>query len=337
MRTDEVETRRLTVDPKSPDPTAISEAAELIRAGKLVAFPTETVYGLGANALDTDAVRSIFTAKGRPSTNPVIVHVPDAGSALNLVSAWPETAERLAAAFWPGPLTLVLPRAAIVPDVVTGDGPTVAIRAPAHPVAQALLVASRVPIAAPSANRSSNLSPTTADHVLRTLRGRIDLVLDGGPTASGIESTVLSLAVEPPILLRPGPITRAQIESLIGQLAASLPSAAGENVALPSPGMLARHYAPRTPLEIGGADRVRELLDAGLRIAWLGFDTGSPFAADRLIYIPMSTDPTNYAALLYATLHACDDANVDRIVVTPPPDDDAWAAIRDRLTRAAAT
>src|SRR5437660_12869477 len=175
------------------EPAAIAEAAAVLRRGGLVAFPTETVYGLGGNALDPAAVARIFAAKGRPATNPVIVHVADAAGVPLVAAAWPDPAARLAARFWPGPLTLVLPRRPEVPDVVTAAGPTVAVRVPAHPVARALLRAAGVPVAAPSANRSSELSPTTAEHVLRGLGGRIDLILDAGPCPGGIESTVLDL------------------------------------------------------------------------------------------------------------------------------------------------
>src|SRR5262245_52423466 len=188
----------LVVSPESPEAQAIARAAVVLRAGGLVAFPTETVYGLGANALDATAVRRIFTAKGRPANNPLIVHVAGAAHVGRVAAAWPALAARLAERFWPGPLTLILPRSAAVPDEVTAGGPTVAVRVPAHPVARALLEAAGVPVAAPSANRSTQLSPTTAAHVLRGLNGRIDLLLDGGPTAGGLESTVLDLTTEPP-------------------------------------------------------------------------------------------------------------------------------------------
>ncbi len=197
-------TELLAVDPFSPEPERIARAAEVLRRGGLVAFPTETVYGLGANALDPNAVAGIFHAKGRPANNPVIVHVAEARDVLRVVADWPEIAERLAQRFWPGPLTLVLPKRAGVPDVVTAGGPTVAVRVPAHPVALALLRAVGVPIAAPSANRSTQLSPTRAEHVQRGLDGLIDLILDGGPTTGGLESTVLDVTTTPPRLLRPG-------------------------------------------------------------------------------------------------------------------------------------
>src|SRR4051794_39087740 len=201
-----------------PDPADVAVAAAVLHRGGLVAFPTETVYGLGANALDAAAVARIFAAKGRPATNPLIVHVAAAEHVWSVAADWPAVAARLAERFWPGPLTLVLPKAAAVPDAVTAGGPTVAVRVPAHPVALALLRAAGVPLAAPSANRSTELSPTTAGHVLHGLGGRIDLVLDAGPTAGGIESTVLDVTTNPPRLLRPGLVTPAMIEAVIGPI-----------------------------------------------------------------------------------------------------------------------
>src|SRR4051794_29437194 len=238
----------LLIDPNAIDAGPIAQAADVLRRGGLVAFPTETVYGLGANALDAEAVRRIFEAKGRPANNPIIIHVADVEQARQLVAGWPSEAERLAARFWPGPLTLVLPRRDVVPDLVTAGGSTVAIRVPAHPVALALIRAAGMPIAAPSANRSTQLSPTRAEHVLHTMRGRIDLVLDPGPTSGGLESTVLDLTTSPPRLLRPGLVTRSEVEAIIGPIVLSSTAPLGA-VSLPSPGMLPRHYAPRTPLE----------------------------------------------------------------------------------------
>ncbi|HEX9370684.1 MAG TPA: L-threonylcarbamoyladenylate synthase, partial [Roseiflexaceae bacterium] len=315
MRTDV-----LRVDPEAPAKDVIARAAAALRAGGLVAFPTETVYGLGANALDAVAVGRIFAAKGRPAANPVIVHVARAEEARALAADWPETAARLAARFWPGPLTLVLPRREIVPDIVTAGGPTVAIRVPAHPVALALLAEAGVPIAAPSANRSTSLSPTRAEHVLRGLDGRIEMILDGGPTAGGLESTVLDVTTAPPQLLRPGLITPAQIEAEIGTVWRS----AGEAADGParSPGLLRRHYAPRTPLECvteDGDALVEELLRSSERVGWIQF--GSQLGLERpgLVVKVLPREPAGYAAGLYAALHALDTMGVDRIVVTLPP------------------
>src|SRR5436190_1865041 len=234
----------LSVDPADPDPAAIRRAADLIRAGRLVAFPTETVYGLGANALDAAAVGRVFEAKGRPATNPVIVHVADADRVRDVAAAWPEAAARLAARFWPGPLTVVVPRRAEVPDVVTAGGPTVAVRCPAHAVARALIREADVPVAAPSANRSTELSPTRAEHVLKGLDGRIDLVLDGGPCPGGIESTVVDVTGGAVRLLRPGLVTVPMLEEVVGRVETGTTSTGVAR----SPGQMARHYRPRTPL-----------------------------------------------------------------------------------------
>ena len=321
-------TELLPIDPQSVNPEAIARAADVLRRGGLVAFPTETVYGLGANALDADAVARIFTAKGRPSNNPLIVHVADVQQVAHLTTSRPAAFHALTAAFWPGPLTLVLPKSANVPDIVTGGGATVAVRMPAHPVALALLRETKLPLAAPSANRSSELSPTCAEHVLRGLAGRIDLILDAGPTTAGIESTVLDLSTTPPRLLRPGPITPAQIEAVIGPIASIISSTTDETMPLASPGMLPRHYAPRTPLECGTVERVRELAREGKRVGWVTWSaTPEANAATR----DMPTDAVEYAAKLYAVLHELDALGLDRIIVELPPDGDVWLAVRDRL------
>jgi L-threonylcarbamoyladenylate synthase len=302
-----------------------------------VAFPTETVYGLGANALDATAVARIFEAKGRPANNPLIVHVGEAGEAQRVAAAWPSTAARLAERFWPGPLTLVLPKRSEVPDIVTAGGPTVAVRVPAHPVALALLRTAGLPVAAPSANRSSELSPTRAEHVLRGLAGRIELILDGGPTPGGLESTVLDLTTQPPRLLRPGLVGPADLEAVVGPIGRPPHDKASEAVALPSPGMLARHYAPRTPLECvegDGGQLVEQLLRDGLRVGWVTFAAVPDSAPPGLRCVQMPVDPADYSAQLYAVLHQLDDASLDRLVVVLPPDTEEWAAVRDRLRRA---
>jgi L-threonylcarbamoyladenylate synthase len=321
----------LVVDPLHPDPDVIARAAEVLRGRGLVAFPTETVYGLGAHALDADAVRRIFVAKGRPANNPIIVHVADPQQVHDLAAAWPDAAARLAERFWPGPLTLVLPKRETVPDIVTAGGPTVAIRLPAHPVALALLRACGLPIAAPSANRSTELSPTLARHVLRGLDGLIDTVLDGGPTQGGLESTVVDVSVSPARLLRPGLVTPAEIEAIVGPIEQVVKSVGTETA--PSPGMLSRHYAPRTPLEVGeGSERVRRLAEAGERVAWLVCEEREEMAGVRIVRMPV--DAVEYAAALYATLHALDEEGFDRIIVESLPEDGEWLAIRDRLRRA---
>lgn len=258
-------TRVLSVDPLQPDPAVIEQAAEVVRSGGLVAFPTETVYGLGANALDGEAAQRIFAAKGRPADDPLIVHVADMEEVAQVASHVPERAVVLMRRFWPGPLTLVLPRAEAVPDVVTSGGPTVAVRCPDHPVALALLRAANVPIAAPSANRFAHTSPTAAQHVLDDLDTRIDLVLDGGACRVGVESTVVDVTGAQVCLLRPGGVTLEELEAVVGRVAlgASRREAAGTegakdatetgNAVQPpaaSPGLLDRHYAPHVPLHL---------------------------------------------------------------------------------------
>ena len=298
----------------------IREAAEAIRAGKLVAFPTETVYGLGANALNADAVGRIFTVKGRPSSSPLIVHVATIEMARELASSWPEAAGKLARRFWPGPLTLVLPKRDLVPDIVTAGLKTVGIRVPSHPLALALLREAGVPVAAPSANRFTELSPTTAAHVRESLGEAVDFILDGGPCTVGIESTVLSL-VDGPELLRPGMITRRQIEELIGAVADTKPAGTGPHS---SPGRHVRHYRPVTPLLLGHPPAVGR----GAYL-WIYTQVDGPH---RSVHMP--PDPAGYGTLLYETLHQLDRESLDWIAVETPPDDSAWLGIVDRLKRA---
>jgi L-threonylcarbamoyladenylate synthase len=318
------------------DADSIAQAVAILREGGLVAFPTETVYGLGANALDARAVAGVFAAKGRPSHNPLIVHVADVAAAVALARDWPTLAQRLAERFWPGPLTLVVPASYRIPELVTAGGPTVALRVPAHPVAQALLRKADFPLAAPSANRSSNLSPTMAEHVLTGLGGRISLVLDAGPATGGLESTVLDVTRAVPRLLRPGLVTPTEIEAVIGPIERRVD--ASRDPALPSPGMLARHYAPRTPLEcIAENDwrRVRQLLEQGMRVGWLPLGEPSRLLDwSNGVMLAMPVEPLAYAAQLYTALHVLDAAGVDKIVVALPPAGDAWLAVRDRLQRA---
>jgi L-threonylcarbamoyladenylate synthase len=328
----------LRVDPVNPDPAALRQAAGVLRGGGLVAFPTETVYGLGAHALDPAAIQRIYEAKGRPAYNPLIVHLADARSARALASEWPDEAERLAAAFWPGPLTLVLPKHDSIPDSVTAGLPNVALRVPAHPVAHALLREAGIPLAAPSANRSTGVSPTTAQHVARSLGARLDVIVDGGPCPVGIESTVLSLAGPVPTLLRPGTISVDDLRPVIGDVA--LPSSnTDETAARPSPGMLDRHYAPRATVRIVPRhDRERVLADAaesvdvGNRVGALLLEDADDPRIRRVVRMP--DDPAGYASRLYAALHELDDAGCGVILVDAPPDTPAWAGVRDRLRRA---
>lgn len=321
----------LQVDAQRPAPEAIARAATILQAGGLVAFPTETVYGLGANALDAGAVGKIYAVKGRPATNPVIVHVAEMAEAKGLVSSWPDHADKLANRFWPGPLTLVLPRSACIPDLVTAGGTTVALRVPAHPVARALLRACARPLAAPSANRSTELSPTLPEHVLRGLADRIDLLLDAGPTTGGLESTVLDVTTSPPRLLRPGLVTIAELEAIVGPIDRSVPSADGP---MRSPGQMHRHYSPRTPLEVTARsrDRVDKLCEHGVRVGWVTHVEDGETLAVRMV---LPANAAGYSAQLYAALHRLDLAGLDRIVVEMPPAGDEWLAVQDRLRRAA--
>lgn len=320
----------LVVDPTHPDPQVIARAAAAIRAGELVAFPTETVYGLGAAALDARAVAKIYAAKGRPEYNPLIVHTLGVEQARGLVREWPPLAEALARRFWPGPLTLVLPKLPIVPDLVTAGLPSVAVRAPAHPVARALLEAAELPIAAPSANRFQGISPTTAAHVERSL-GDVALILDGGPTSVGIESTVVGLTGAQPTLLRLGGLTAATIEAVTGPLAR--PDVLERGVPRASPGLDDRHYAPRGQLQLLDRDALRTVTDGLGPIGSITFEP-APIGVEHALVLPR--DPQDYARLLYASLHTLDELGCRRILVEAVPDEPAWAAIADRLRRAAA-
>ncbi len=330
----------IRIDPSAPGPQLLAHAASILRRGGLVAFPTETVYGLGANALDPEAVARIFAAKGRPDFNPLIVHVLDTPAARDLASGWPESAELLAAAFWPGPLTLVLPKRDIIPDVVTAGLPDVALRVPSHPVTRALLRTAAIPIAAPSANRYMELSPTIAAHVERALGERVELVLDGGPTRVGIESTVVDLCGPIPLLLRPGVISVSALQSVIGRVDVAS-NMADDNATTPrrSPGQAARHYAPRASLHLFGEDE-REVAAAlaeyaAQRGAPVGALLLAPFSAPIDHAVRMPADPAAYAHALYAALHQLDEVGCSLILVERVPPEDAWAGVRDRLERAA--
>jgi L-threonylcarbamoyladenylate synthase len=317
----------------SPTPETLALAAKILRDGGLVAFPTETVYGLGADALNADAVARIFAAKGRPAHNPLIVHIADASELPQIAGPVP-SARPLMDRFWPGPLTLVFPKAPSVPDIVTAGGPTVAVRIPNHPVALALLSAAGTPVAAPSANRSEQISPTRAEHVADSLGDSIDLVLDGGPCAVGLESTVLDVTVWPPRIMRPGMIARADLEDALGITLDDGETTANDEPILRSPGRMARHYAPRKPLTIAEDIRTaaRDCLTPAAVLARSGPPSDLPAGA---YVIPMPSDPDSYAAALYAALHQADALPVAAILVEAVPGDARWQAIRDRLIRAA--
>ncbi len=303
--------------------TELDQAATLLKQGGLVALPTETVYGLCANALDPAAVARIYEAKGRPRTSPLIVHVSSVEMARGLAARWPEAAEKLAARYWPGPLTIVVEKRGHVPGIVTAGLTTVGLRMPAHPVMLDVIRRSGVPLAAPSANPFMALSPTTAAHVRLVMGHRVDLIVDGGPCEVGIESTVVSLAGQQPVLLRPGVISREELETALGQPVAAAQRPEGAH---PSPGMHERHYSPNTPVILVGAGQ----LPPG-RGAYLSLTTPAPAEME----IAMPFDAGGYARSLYAALHMADEAGMEWIAVERPPEGIEWDAIRDRLRRAA--
>jgi L-threonylcarbamoyladenylate synthase len=331
----------LQVSPESPERAVLERAAGVIHGGGLVAFPTETVYGLGADALNPAAVRRIFEAKGRPSSNPLIVHVASVEAARALTTTWPETAGRAAAAFWPGPLTLVLPKRTGIPDEVTAGLPSVAVRIPGHLVAQALLEVVGRPLAAPSANRSLRVSPTTAGHVARSLGARVDLILDGGPTGVGIESTVLDLTGPIARVLRPGTIGVNALRAALGVAVEEPDASAGGDPARPaSPGMMERHYAPDAELRIAPdqaklARWATAERDAGriVGIVALG-EAGAAGEVGVTKILVLPADPASYARGLYAALHTLDAAGCQVILLEAPPDGQAWTGVNDRLRRA---
>lgn len=351
MKSPEEEGRITTVhwrvDPYFPDPRAVAAAAAMIRAGGLVAFPTETVYGLGANALDRKAVKRIFAVKGRPDDNPLIVHIAERAEITSLVRDLPPQAEKLIGLFWPGSLTLVLPRSGRVLPAVTAGLDKVAVRMPAHPVALALIREAGVPVAAPSANTSGRPSPTTAAHVLEDLDGRIEAVLDGGPVPVGVESTVLDLTVSPPVILRPGGVTGKQLAAVLGTVVHHSEKAPGRPQA---PGMKYRHYAPRTPLVLvegpPGAvtARIRELAAeagaAGEHVAVLArTGTAAFYAGVPVVPCGKSGDPGSTAAALYGALRECDALGADLILaegLAAEGLEGMGRAVMNRLRKAAA-
>jgi len=351
----------LTTHTPSLFDAALARAVELLRGGGLVALPTETVYGLAANALNAEAVAKIFKVKGRPAQNPVIVHVDGIEMAKRCVSVWTGAADNLAQAFWPGPLTLVLPRSAEIPDAVTSGGTTVGVRWPRHPFIQAVIRASGFPLATPSANLSTEVSPTTAEHVRKSLGDKIALIIDGGPAQVGIESTVLDLTEDQPRILRPGMIHAESLLAVIGVVAnadwelarrsraetdtrpaASKDSGAANAASLRSPGLLAKHYTPKAKLRILSWRNDADLRDqlSAVGGSWSAIHviahTGIPsdMGFGRVSVIPRQAGA--FARAIYAELHRCDDEGAKLIVVEAPPDSIEWQAIVDRLQRAAA-
>lgn len=317
---------------------AVARAASLLRAGEIVALPTETVYGLAANALDADAVAKIYSIKGRPSHNPIIIHVADVAMAKDCVAEWTATASRLADSFWPGPLTMVLPRTKTIPDIVTAGGETVGVRWPSHPFIQAVIRECGFPLAAPSANLSNAISPTSAAHVSRQLDGKLPLIVDGGDSQVGIESTVIDLTSARPRVLRPGMIHEES-------LAASLDLDGLSNVvtrpgeALRSPGLLRKHYSPKATLKIiswrDDAD-LKSRIPHPASVAHVICHTHIPSPDDRIRVSVLPRDAAAFARSIYAELHRCDEAGAGLIIVETPPDLPEWRGVTDRLTRAAA-
>ena len=313
----------------------LDDAVRLLREGQVVAFPTETVYGLGALALDAAALARIFALKGRPATHPLIAHVRDAAEAATLTTDWDARAQALADKLWPGPLTLVVPRAASVPAELSGGKPTVAVRAPAHPVARELLARVGQPLAAPSANRYQSLSPTTAQHVARAFADEELLVVDGGACQAGVESTVLDLTVSPPAVLRPGPLTLAALRAIVPDVVVAT-GVVTDEAARHSPGQDALHYAPRAPLRVLSRDEAIAAARAASGPVGLVLRKAATSLPPTVKAHALGENAEQYAHLLYATLHSLDDAAVGAIYVESPPDDEAWMAVGDRLRRAAA-
>jgi len=315
-------------------PADLARAVATLRGGGLVAFPTETVYGLGADASNADAVKKVFAAKRRPHDHPLIVHLARAAQLADWAREIPSAAHTLAKHFWPGPLTLILKRAAHVSDLVTGGQDSVAIRVPAHPVAQALLNAFGGGVVGPSANRFGRVSATTAEHVRQEFGEDVDFVLDGGACDVGIESTIIDVSSGQPALLRPGIITANQIEAALGMPLAT-PNAASPR----APGTLAKHYAPRTPVMLVQADVIDELARSlarqGQRVAVLARSRHQPLI-DKLTWIAAPQTPAAYAHDLYANLRTLDAAGCDVMLIEAPPLTPDWAAVNDRLARAAA-
>jgi len=321
--------------------TAAQRAAESLRAGDVVALPTETVYGLAANALDEKAVAKIFQIKGRPAHNPVIVHIVGIEMAKRCVQHWPPLAEKLAKAFWPGPLTMVLPRSEKIPDIVAANGPTVGVRWPGHPFIQAVIRECGFPLAAPSANLSNRISPTNAKHVHQQLGDKVSLIVDGGQSQIGIESTVLDLTVSPPKILRPGMIHAESLAAVCGTVTGQKWQETGKET-LRSPGLLRKHYSPRAKLILlswpDDAHLRSQLSTLNLQpsdchvIAHTRIPSDKNFAGVSVI----PHDAEAFARAIYAELHRCDETGAGAIVVEAPPELPEWAGIADRLHRAAA-
>ncbi len=346
-----IDTRVLLINPYIPEPDVIQVAADAIKAGGLVAFPTETVYGLGANALDANAIRRIYSAKGRPANNPLIVHVGSPDQLEQVAIDIPDVARELVAAFWPGPLTMVLKRSAHIPANISSGRDTVAVRMPAHAVALALIEAAGVPIAAPSANLFTRPSATNAEHVLTDLSGRVEVILDGGPTMIGLESTVIDLTAETPIVLRPGGVTLEALGAHLSVIELYRQAPFNENEATPaSPGMLAKHYSPEAELRLfsGSFEGVTahikrtalEQIATGRHVGILIVDEDRPHLTDLteqvvMVSLGSKADLAQIGRNLFAALRALDAQGVDVILAHSFEQTGLGATIVDRLTRAA--
>jgi len=343
-----LETEIIKLDINNIDLSKIRHAAEVLRRGGLVAFPTETVYGLGANALDKVAVRKIFEAKGRPSDNPLIAHISDKQDLGKLIRELPPEVPRLMDRFWPGPLTMVLKKSAIVPDEVTGGLDTVAVRMPSHPVALALIRESGVPVVAPSANTSGRPSPTEAKHVIEDMMGKIDVIIDAGSSAIGLESTVLDVTTTPPVILRPGGITPAQLEELLRKvdISPTLTPEQMKSIKPKAPGMKYTHYAPKADMLIVEGElskvvsKINELLDCyrkkGMKVGVLATDqTSSLYPGAQVISMGSRDNPRTIAANLFRALRDFDERNVQLILAEAVDRGGIGLAIMNRMTKAA--
>lgn len=347
-----VETKQTKVlkmdEPARPNRESLAEAGKILRSGGLVVFPTETVYGLGANALDADAVASIFRAKGRPSDNPLIVHICKIDQVYDLADDFTVQAQRVAEAFWPGPLTLILPKKPCIPAQVTAGLSTVALRIPDHPVALALLDVTGIPVAAPSANTSGKPSPTTVEHVLQDLAGKVDMVVDGGSCQIGLESTVLDMTSDPPVILRPGGVSREDLEGVLGHVEADAATYDHDSPGTPrSPGMKYRHYAPRAKvILVNGKEltkiygKVDELIAAyhtrNMAVGVLASkETVKEYEAEAVFSVGSRAQLETVAQNLFHGLRFLDDCNVDIIIAEGYPDEGIGTAVMNRLGKAA--
>ncbi len=339
-------TKIIKINPEKPEASYLEEAAAVLRRGGLVAFPTETVYGLGASVLHREAIGRLFAVKGRPADNPLIVHIYSSGGLQEIAADLPEVVDQLAERFWPGPLTLVLPKKESVPEEVSAGLPTVAVRVPSHPVARELLKIAGIPVAAPSANLSGRPSPTRGSHVIKDLDGRVEMILDAGPTGVGVESTVLDLTGEVPRILRPGGVTREMLEEVFGRGGVKEIAPGTESSRPPSPGMKYRHYAPLAPLYLVMgeqeavnryiADRVAKDQKNGRKAAVLAFEEDrKSFAGTLFFSLGERGKPEEAAGRLFSLLRACDDAKVGVIYAVTPSREGLGEAVFNRLWKAA--